>query len=113
MLGILFSIIFGFYVNFVTVYDFSLISHSLQVCFIKFSPWLLSIPFFFVTNYQLHDGEDDNNVSGDDEFISEIESDIDENENVLLECAKWVFSNTRIVSEVKPRPNTSENKRIS
>ena len=54
----------------------------------SFSPRLLYITFFSVPNYHLHDGEDKNSVNGDGEFISEIESDIDENEKVLLECAK-------------------------
>ena len=46
-LTMLFSIIFSFYVNFVTLFVFSSISHSLQVCFIKFfSP--TSLHYFFL-----------------------------------------------------------------
>ena len=52
-----------------------------------FSSRLLSITFFFVPIYHLHDGEDDND-NDDDEVIDENESDIGVNENVLLECAK-------------------------
>ena len=56
----------------------------------SFSPDFSPLLFFCVPNYHLHDGEEDND-NNDDKFIGEndkIESDIDKNENVLLECAK-------------------------